>query len=210
MPAAEFLSSLMRSAFNRGAAPNPDGGPAPKVAPLQASATAPDITSERTEPDGAEPADPLDSGLTDILAEKVLLAWLRNRYQLLFPFALDLRRLDERQAELLVHAMIAAAQADGALDGKERERIEGALRLVEAGDHATALLDAALSRPKPLNEILGQVHDVQSGALVYAASLMSVDQRKPVNRLYLRYLAARLQLSEELVGSLEQRFRSSA
>jgi uncharacterized membrane protein YebE (DUF533 family) len=106
--------------------------------------------------------------------------------------------------------MIAAAQADGALDGRERERIEGALRLVEAGDHATALLDAALSRPKPLNEVLGRVHDVQAGALVYAASLMSVDQRKPVNRLYLRYLAARLQLSEELVGSLEQRFRSSA
>jgi uncharacterized membrane protein YebE (DUF533 family) len=39
---------------------------------------------------------------------------------------------------------------------------------------------------------------------------MAIDQRKPVNRHYLRYLAARLQLSEELVGSLEQRFRSSA
>ena len=45
-------------------------------------------------------------------------------------------------------------------------------------------------------------------ALIYAASLMAVDQRKPTNRLYLRYLASRLQLSEELVGSLEQRYRT--
>jgi uncharacterized membrane protein YebE (DUF533 family) len=50
------------------------------------------------------------------------------------------------------------------------------------------------------------VHDVQTGALVYAASLMAVDRRQPVNRYYLRYLAARLQLSEELAGSLEQRY----
>jgi uncharacterized membrane protein YebE (DUF533 family) len=57
---------------------------------------------------------------------------------------------------------------------------------------------------------LGRVRDVQTGALVYAASLMAVDQRKPVNRLYLRYLAARLQLSDELVASLEQRYRSSS
>jgi uncharacterized membrane protein YebE (DUF533 family) len=39
---------------------------------------------------------------------------------------------------------------------------------------------------------------------------MAVDQRKPVNRFYLRYLAARLQLSDELVASLEQRYRSSS
>src|SRR4051794_744695 len=44
----------------------------------------------------------LDPGLISILGEKVLHGWLRNRYQLLFPLALDLRRLDDRQAELLV------------------------------------------------------------------------------------------------------------
>jgi uncharacterized membrane protein YebE (DUF533 family) len=144
-----------------------------------------------------------------VIASKVLLAWLRNRYQLLFPFALELRRLDQADAKLLVHAMIAAAQADGSLDGGERRRIEGSLSLVDAGEEETAFLAGAMSRPKPLNDILSDVRDVQTGALVYAASLMAIDQRKPVNRYYLQYLAARLQLSDELVESLEQRFRSS-
>lgn len=152
----------------------------------------------------------LDTGITNVLAEKVLLAWLRNRYQLLFPFALNLRRLDRSQVELLLHAMVAAGQADGALDNKERERIEGALSLVDPSDDKRSLLEAALANPKSLNGILEQVQDIQTGALVYAGSLMAVDHRKPVNRHYLKYLAARLQLSDELVGSLEQRFHSTS
>ncbi len=208
MPRADFLADLVRSAFGRGASPaSATGGDEANQAagpPLIVRTAEAGLDPEG----GGEPAS-LDPGVVDILAQKVLLAWLRNRYQLLFPFALDLRRLDERQAELLVDAMVAAAQADGALDGKEWERIEGALALLESGDRERALLDAALSRPKPLNEVLGPVHDVQAAALVYAASLMAVDRRKPVNRYYLKYLAARLQLSEELAGSLEQRFRSS-
>ena len=149
-----------------------------------------------------------DPGVVSVLGEKVLLAWLRNRHQLLFPFTLNLRRLEPAQIELLIHAMIAAAQADGVLDGKERERIVGALRLVDPSEEGTRL-DRALASPKSLNEVLEQVRDIQTGALVYAASLMAVDQRKPANRHYLKYLAARLQLSEELVGSLEQRFHSA-
>jgi uncharacterized membrane protein YebE (DUF533 family) len=83
------------------------------------------------------------------------------------------------------------------------------LELMDPGGDQRALLDAALAQPKPLNELLREVRDVRAAALVYAASLMAVDRRKPVNRYYLRYLAARLQLSEEMVGSLEQRFRSA-
>jgi len=207
----EFLAHLVRAALGRGSeeslAPpalpgspiqDASGGPIPTDAPSSSEPAAPD-----------RPAGEFDTGIVNVLAEKILLAWLRNRYQLLFPFALDLRRLDEQQAELLVHAMIAAAQADGSFDGKERRRIEGILDLVDSNDEERAFLETLVSRSKPLNEILKEVHDTQTGALVYAASLMAVDQRKPVNRYYLRYLAARLQLSEELVGSLEQRYRSS-
>lgn len=67
------------------------------------------------------PEPEVDPGIVNALASKVLLAWLRNRYQLLFPFSFDLRRLDRTQAELAIHAMVAAAQADGSFDGKERE-----------------------------------------------------------------------------------------
>ncbi|UEM25341.1 tellurite resistance TerB family protein (plasmid) [Skermanella mucosa] len=194
--AGEFLSTLVRSALGRG---GPEEEPPPS--PAVPAATPP--------AEAAEPAGP-DPGLVCILSEKVLLAWLRNRYQLLFPFVLDLRRLDRPQADLFIRAMVAAAQADGGYDGRERERIEGMLSLVNPDVAGRGALDAALENPKPLNEVLRDVRDVQTAALFYAASLMAVDRRNPVNHHYLRYLAARLQLSDELVASLEQRFRSSA
>ncbi len=154
-------------------------------------------------------ASGLDPGIIGVVADKVLLAWLRNRYQLLFPLAFDLRRLNAEQAELVLHAMIAAAHADGSLDGQERQRIESALTLVNPREDEQAYLSEALRQPKPLNELLTRVRDVQTGALVYAASLLALDQRKPVNGYYLQYLAARLQLSDELAESLHQRFQAS-
>lgn len=196
--AAEFLGTLVRSALGRGRQEE-DRHPLPVPAASADNAEA---------AEAGEPAGP-DPGLVCILSEKVLLAWLRNRYQLLFPFVLDLRRLDPAQASLFIRAMVAAAQADGGFDGRERERIEGMLSLLGPGMADRTVLDAALEGQKPLNEVLRDVRDVQTAALFYAASLMAVDRRNPVNHHYLRYLAARLQLSDELVTSLEQRFRSS-
>jgi uncharacterized membrane protein YebE (DUF533 family) len=203
--APEFVTHLVRSARGR----NEDPIAPALVAVDDAAAAATSDQPESIAPPHEAGASHFDAGIVGVVAEKVLLAWLRNRYQLLFPFALDLQHLAKPQATLLVHAMIAAAQADGSLDGKEQARIEGTLRLVGATEDERAILAAAISRPKPLNDILGEVRDVQTGALVYAASLMAIDHRKPVNGHYLRYLAARLQLSDELVQSLEQRYRSA-
>jgi hypothetical protein len=198
--ATGFLTTLVRTALRR----DRDDDPAPAAAmPVPAPPPEPPPSA------ADEPAGP-DPGIVCILSEKILLAWLRNRYQLLFPFVLDLRRLDRTQADLFIHAMIVAAQADGSCDGRERGRIEGTLALVNPDVVERGFLDAALEHPRPLNELLQEVRDVQTAALFYAASLLAVDRRNPVNHHYLRYLAARLQLSDELVTSLEQRFRSSA
>ncbi|MGZ5161159.1 MAG: DUF533 domain-containing protein [Burkholderiales bacterium] len=156
--------------------------------------------------EGQEPPEH-DDAVVEVLAAKILIDWLRNRQQLLVPFTLDLTKLAPAEVEILVHAMAAAALADGALDGKERERVEGALQFVNADDHQRAMLAELLEHPAPLAETLRQVRDVKMGAIVYAASLLAIDRRKPVNRHYLRYLAARLQLPQPLARSLEQRFR---
>jgi hypothetical protein len=208
---SEFLTQLVRTALGRQGAANPDGGaPATEAAALISSHNAAEREPEDSDRDEDRDRNGgFDPGVICVLSEKVLMAWLRNRYQLMFPFALDLRRLDREQAKLLVHTMVAAAQADGAFDGSEHKRIEGTLGLVDAADDARAFMDEALKEPKPLNEILAGVKDVQTGALVYAASLMALDERKPANRYYLKYLAARLQLSDELVLSLEQRYRAA-
>jgi uncharacterized membrane protein YebE (DUF533 family) len=83
------------------------------------------------------------------------------------------------------------------------------LRLTNAAEAQHAMLEATIGHAKSLHEVLEGVPDVQAGALVYAASLLAVDRRKRVNRYYLRYLAARLQLPRDLVRSLEKRFTTA-
>jgi uncharacterized membrane protein YebE (DUF533 family) len=147
-----------------------------------------------------------DESLVEIVAAKVLIDWLRNRQQLLVPFTIDLQKLDSVDIELLLHGMVAAAQADGTVDGKERERVRAALERLNASEEQLAKLDGALDSPLPLAHALAEVKDMQTGAIVYAASLLAIDRRKLVNRQFLRYLAARLQLPKDLTRSLEQRF----
>jgi uncharacterized membrane protein YebE (DUF533 family) len=196
-----FVTELVRAMLGRQGAPNPDGG-APAIEAFAVVAAQETTEAPEKEPEREGEYDP---GVVGVLAEKVLNAWLRNRHQLMFPFVLDLRRLERKDMETVVHAMVAAAEADGSVDGNERRRIETALGLDETSD--VSFLDEALRRPKPLSQILAGAPDVKIGALVYAAALMAVDRSRPVNRYYLKYLAARLQLPDELVESLKQRFR---
>jgi uncharacterized membrane protein YebE (DUF533 family) len=149
-----------------------------------------------------------DESVIEVLAAKILVDWLRNRQQLLAPFTIELRKLGAEEVDILLHAMVAAAQADGDVDGKESARLDAALAFLKADDRQRDMIASALTTPKRLSEVLAQVRDVKTAAIVYAASLLAIDRRKPVNRHYLRYLAARLQLPQELARSLEQRFRA--
>lgn len=164
-------------------------------------------TSEAASEAGGPPE--YDDSIVDILASKILIDWLRNRQQLLVPLTVDLQKLEPAEVETLMHAMIAAAQADGAFDPGDRERLTAALRLLNAAESQHAMLPGILAHRKPLNEVLSGVPDVQAGAVVYAASLLAIDRRKRVNRYYLRYLAARLKLPRDLARNVEQRFTSA-
>jgi uncharacterized membrane protein YebE (DUF533 family) len=105
--------------------------------------------------------------------------------------------------------MAAAAQADGTLDERTRARLDAALERIHASDEQRALLESALEKPLSLREVLRDVKEPQVGAIYYAASLLAIDRRKRVNRYYLRYLSARLQLSAELARDLERRFSAT-
>ena len=176
----------------------------------------PEDTAELIAPDKAEeaarPAGPADhdESVVEVLAAKILIDWLRNRQQLLVPFNIDLQKLESVDVGILLQVMVAAAQADGSVSGRERERVRSALERLNASEEQLAKLDAALDRPQTLAQALTTVKDVQTGAIVYAASLLAIDRRKLVNRQYLRYLAARLQLPKDLTRSLEQRFYAAA
>jgi uncharacterized membrane protein YebE (DUF533 family) len=180
--------------------------------PQRAAATAlpPRGETQSDADEAAREAGPAehDESMVEVLASKILVDWLRNRRQLLVPLTIDLQKLEAAQVGTLIDAVAAAAQAEGAQDGSERERASAALQLLRPSEEHSGMLAAALERRKPLSAILSAVKDVQAGALVYAVSLLAVDRRKLVNRHYLRYLAARLQLPRDLARNLEQRFRA--
>jgi uncharacterized membrane protein YebE (DUF533 family) len=148
-----------------------------------------------------------DEGIVQVLASKILSDWLRNRQQLLVPFTLDLQKLDAAQADVLMRAMVAAAHADGDSAEKVAERLRGALKRLNASAEQQESLRAIEQESGSLRDVLAHVPDVHIGAQVYAASLLALDRRRLVNRHYMRYLAARLDLPAQLARSLEQRFR---
>ena len=160
---------------------------------------------------GPEPVEPgvpeYHDSVVDVVAAKILVDWLRNRQQMLAPDTLDLAKLEPQQAELVIHAMVAAARADGTLQGRERKHVEAALHRLTRDTNQRAALTAILDRPRALADALAEVHDLPTAALVYAASVAAIDSRQRVNRYYLRYLAARLRLPRDLARTLEQRFR---
>ncbi len=87
-----LLTQLVRAALNRSG-----GATQAEVAArhndVHEGGSSPSSTLRRAEDDHVDRISLIDQSILDVLAEKVLLAWLRNRYQLLFPFALDFKRL---------------------------------------------------------------------------------------------------------------------
>jgi uncharacterized membrane protein YebE (DUF533 family) len=147
-----------------------------------------------------------DEHVLDVIAYKILLAWLRNRYLASFSLTLNLSGLTREQMALLADAMVAAARADGVFEAHEREHLDAAWKLIDRNGSEVGIFTAALDSPRPLHDILQAARDVQTRALVYAGSLVAIEKRTAVHRHYLRYLAARLELSDGLVSALEQRF----
>lgn len=165
------------------------------------------VTAEEEPADVELPSGP-DEATVQILASKILIDWLRNRQQLLVPLALDLTKLDPPVAEMLMRAMVTAAHADGTLDPADERRLNSALERLNASGSQREQLRALAGERKSLGEVLAGVHDAETGAMVYAASLLASDRRKRVNRYYLRYLAERLKLTKDLVRGLEQRYNA--
>jgi uncharacterized membrane protein YebE (DUF533 family) len=167
----------------------------------------PSAEKQRKPEQGAPPE--YDESIVQVLASKLLSDWLRNRQQLLVPFTLDLQKLEPSEVDVLLHAMATAAHAGGEPGEKSRERLDAALERLNADDARRDAFLQALTRPKALRDVLAQVRDVRVGAMVYAASLLAIDRRRLVNRHFIRYLAARLDLSSQLARSIEQRFRQA-
>ena len=105
-------------------------------------------------------------------------------------------------AVLLIRAMIAAANADGMIDARERTRILEKLQAVELSSEDHAFLVQELLAPKDLDSIVKDVTSGQMAEQVYVVSMMAIEVDTEAERGYMNELARRLALTPETIGRL--------
>ncbi|MGI4951563.1 MAG: DUF533 domain-containing protein [Janthinobacterium lividum] len=158
------------------------------------------------EPPAAVPGGDLADAPLEVLASKIVFSHLRNRQQLLGPPPTALGHLDQVEAELLIRAAIAAAQANGRFSEDSERTLRGALSANGLQVAEQGFVAAALRSPVPLDTLLSQVASPHIASLFYAASLLAIDKHDPVNRAYLAFVAARLRLSADTLARLHSQY----
>jgi len=103
---------------------------------------------------------------------------------------------------LLLRAMIAAANADGHIDGDERERIYQRVETMDLSVADKAALFDELRTPLTLSELVAQVPNSETAIEVYTASLLAIDLTQPMSAHYLQALSRHLFIPTELVDAL--------
>ena len=104
----------------------------------------------------------------------------------------------------LLHAMIAAAKADGHVDADERARIVGRLDDIGLSAEDRSFLDAELAAPVDIDRLVREATTPAVAAEIYAASLLVITPDQPAEQAYLQLLAARLGLDPGLKIELEK------
>ena len=111
----------------------------------------------------------------------------------------------ERDAEIIVKAMINAAKADGQIDQTEIEKIVG--RLEEGGltEEEKAFFMEEASKPLDIDAVAASAAgQPDMAAQIYAASLLAIEVDTEAERQYMAELASRLNLHPEVVAHIEQ------
>lgn len=103
----------------------------------------------------------------------------------------------------LISAMIAAAKADGHIDGKEQTAIFEQVEKLSLDAEGKAFVFDALRRPVDIDALVAGVQGVEQASEVYLLSRIAIDVDHPAERAYLQVLAHRLNLPPELVAHLD-------
>ncbi|MBF7730544.1 tellurite resistance TerB family protein [Pseudomonas sp. N040] len=123
-------------------------------------------------------------------------------------------RLPAAQAELhsqaVLRALVAAAKADGHIDARERQLIEGEFTRLTQDQDLQRWLAGELDKPLDPGEVAQAASSPEMAAEMYLASLLMVDQEHFMERAYLDELARQLQLAPSLKLELEAQIKGQA
>ncbi|NQD93109.1 tellurite resistance TerB family protein [Pseudomonas sp. CrR25] len=126
------------------------------------------------------------------------------------PQTLD--RLPAPQVEVhsqgILKALVAAAKADGHVDARERQLIEGELAKLTQDAELRRWLDTELNKPLDPAEVALAAGSPEMAAEMYIASVLMVDEEHFMERAYLEELARQLKLDPALKRELEAQVRA--
>jgi uncharacterized membrane protein YebE (DUF533 family) len=115
----------------------------------------------------------------------------------------------ESHSQAILKALIAAAKADGHVDERERELIEGEFRRIDADPQTQQWLHAELQKPLDPAEIARAATTPALASEMYLASLLAADEQNFMERAYLDELARQLKIDDALKAKLEQQLRDA-
>lgn len=111
---------------------------------------------------------------------------------------------------LLIRAMIAAANADGKIDGNEMAAIINYLEEAGMTGEERNFIEKEFASPKSIDSILPQIQGEELANQIYAVSLLAIELDTKAERDYLRYLQARLGISDQVARELQRQFEVPA
>lgn len=115
----------------------------------------------------------------------------------------------ELHSQAILKALVAAAKADGHIDARERQVIEGEFTRVSQDAELQQWLHAELEKPLDPAEVARAASTPEIASEMYLASLMAADEQNFMERAYLDELARQLKLDDALKLKLEQQIKQA-
>ena len=109
----------------------------------------------------------------------------------------------------LVMAMIGAANADGHIGPDEQRAIFDQVGQMPLDAEDKAFVFDTLASPPSLQDVQGLAQGLEQAAELYLVSRLAIDPDHPAEQAYLKALASRLSLPDELVAHLESEAASA-
>ena len=116
----------------------------------------------------------------------------------------------EEHSQAILKALVAAAKADGHVDDRERELIEGEFTKLDNDQQLQHWLHAELNKPLDPADVARAAGTPEMAAEMYIASVMLVDEENFMEKSYLDELARQLKLEPGLKAELENQVRQAA
>ena len=113
----------------------------------------------------------------------------------------------EQHSQAILKALVAAAKADGHIDDRERELIEGEFTKLDNDQELQHWLHAELNKPLDPTDVARAASTPEMAAEMYIASVMLVDEENFMEKSYLDELARQLKLEPGLKVELEKQVR---